>query len=145
MIYIGCDHGGFRLKGVLMDYLKSKEIEFEDCGTFSEDSVDYPDIAKTVCDNVVKNNALGILVCGTGVGMSIAANKIEGIRAVVTSDCFSARMSRVHNNANILCLGQRVLGDSLAQLILEEFLGAEFEGGRHERRVNKIIELDSRC
>lgn len=143
MIYIGCDHGGFKLKGTLIEYLQSEGLEFEDCGTFSETSVDYPDIAKTVCDKVVKDeNAIGVLLCGTGVGMSMAANKVKGIRAVVASDPFSVRMSKVHNNANVLCMGQRVLGENLALLLLEEFLKAEFEGGRHQRRVDLICSLE---
>lgn len=138
MIYIGSDHGGFRLKGVLIEHLKSRDIEYTDCGTFSEKSVDYPDIAKDVCQKVIESGAAGILVCGTGVGMSIAANKVKGIRAVVASDTLSVKMSRRHNDANVLCLGQRVLGNDLAVLLLDEFIDGEFEGERHRRRVELI-------
>lgn len=142
MIYIGCDHGGFELKNVIIDFLKEKSVEVCDCGTYTSDSVDYPNIAKNVCEKVVGSPDKGILVCGTGVGMSIAANKIKGIRAVVASDAFSVRMSRAHNNANVLCLGQRVLGNSLALMLVDEFLKSEFEGGRHEHRVELITRLE---
>lgn len=143
MIYIGSDHGGFRLKEILTEYLKNKGVDIKDCGTFDETSVDYPNIAKEVCERVAAERATGILVCGTGVGMCISANKVRGIRAVVASDPFSVRMSRCHNNANVLCLGQRVLGNSLAMLLVDEFLAGEFEGGRHERRVNLISDMES--
>lgn len=142
MIYLGSDHGGFKLKETITAHLKEKGIDFEDCGVFNEESVDYPDIAKSVCEKVAAENAKGILVCGTGIGMSIAANKLKGIRAAAVSDAFSTKMCVAHNNANVLCLGQRVLGNGKALLLVDEFLNTSFEGGRHERRVNKITSLE---
>ena len=145
MIAIGCDHGGLNLKKAIIKYLEELSVPCKDLGTYTEDSCDYPDIAKTVADSILKGECdKGILVCGTGIGMSIAANKIKGIRAAVCGDTFSAKMTRVHNNANILCLGARVIGEELAVEILNAFLSAEFEsGGRHERRVNKIIDAEN--
>src|SRR5574344_279716 len=138
-IAIGSDHGGFRLKKKFIEYLTSKEYELKDYGTDTEDSCDYPDIAKPVAHAVAqKEYDIGILICGTGVGISITANKQKGIRAVVCSDTFSAKMSKEHNNSNILCLGQRVVGEGLAIEILETWLNAEFQGGRHIKRVEKI-------
>ena len=142
MIYIGSDHGGFELKNVIVENLKEKGFEVCDCGTFTKDSVDYPNVAKDVCEKVAGSDEKGILVCGTGVGMSMAANKVNGIRAVVASDAFSVRMSRVHNNANVLCLGQRVLGNALALMLVDEFLKSEFEGGRHKRRIELITAME---
>lgn len=142
MIFIGCDHGGFGLKNEIINHLNNKGEEVLDCGTFSTNSVDYPGIAKEVCDKVVETNATGILICGTGVGMSIVANKIKGIRAVVATDSFSVCMSRRHNNANVLCLGQRVLGNGLALALVDEFLSNSFEGGRHGRRVDMISDFE---
>lgn len=145
MIAIGSDHGGFALKQILLDYLKELNYEFVDMGTYDENSVDYPDIAEKVCDLVVKGEASeGILVCGTGIGMNICANKIKGIRAAQCGDTFSAKMTRRHNNSNVLTLGGRVVGSELAKEIVREFLTNEFEGDRHERRVNKIIALENK-
>ena len=142
-IAIGCDHAGFGLKLPVIAYLEKEEYNILDMGTFSEDSVDYPDFAVKVAHAVRdKQCDLGILVCGTGLGMAIAANKIKGIRAVTCSDTFSARCSREHNDANILCIGARVVGEGLAMDIVKTWLEAEFEGGRHLRRVNKIIKLE---
>jgi ribose 5-phosphate isomerase B len=142
-IAIGSDHGGIHLKKEIIAYLESKDITVVDCGAFVEESVDYPDYASPVGDKVVQKEAdLGILVCGTGIGMSIAANKIRGIRAAVVSDEFSARMSREHNNANILCLGERVVGRGLALSIVDSWLQASFQGSRHERRIEKIAKLE---
>lgn len=143
MIYIGSDHGGFDLKKVIINHLESLGEDCCDMGTFSKDSVDYPNIAKEVCSKVAAGDNIGILLCGTGVGMSIAANKVSGIRAVCATDPLSVRMSKRHNNANVLCLGQRVIGNDLAVLLLDEFLNNQFEGGRHERRVNLISELEN--
>jgi len=143
-IIIGSDHGGYNLKNAIVKYLSSKEISFEDVGCFSTDSVNYPIIAKEVCTKVVNNDdSLGILVCGTGIGMSIYANKIKGIRAAHCTDTFSARLTRQHNNSNILCLGERITGIGLAIDIVEEWLNASFEGGRHQVRVDMINELDN--
>jgi len=140
-IAIGSDHGGFRLKGKIIEYLRGQNIQFEDFGAFDEESCDYPDIAKEIAQEVVlKKFDKGILICGTGIGVSIAANKVKGIRAAVCSDTFSAKMSRAHNDANILCLGQRVIGEGLALEIVEAWLKSEFEGGRHKIRVEKTEE-----
>lgn len=139
MIAIGCDHGGFELKGHIMEHLKEKGIEFKDYGTYSEESVDYPDCAKPVCEAVQNGTAeRGILICGTGIGISIAANKYKGIRAALCSDVYSAKMSKQHNNANIICLGGRVTGRELAFMIVDTWLETKFEGGRHENRIAKI-------
>ncbi|WP_055071486.1 ribose 5-phosphate isomerase B [Clostridium massiliamazoniense] len=142
---IGCDHGGFILKEEVLKHLQEKGIEFEDFGTYSLESCDYPDIAEKVANAIVSKTCdLGILICGTGIGISIAANKIPGIRAALCSDTFSAHACREHNNANILALGERVTGKGLALDIVDTFLNAKFEGGRHERRVNKIAELENK-
>lgn len=144
MIAIGCDHGGFELKQVIIDYFKAQNIDFEDFGCFNTASVDYPDIAKPVCESVTSGKCeRGILVCGTGIGMSIAANKIKGIRAAMCSDVYSAQMTTRHNNSNILTLGGRVVGPDLAVLIVKTWLEAEFEGGRHQNRIDKISALEA--
>lgn len=142
---IGCDHGGFILKGEVINHLKEKGIEFEDFGTYSAESCDYPDIAEKVTDAIVSKTCdLGIIICGTGIGISIAANKVPGIRAALCSDTFSAHACREHNNANILALGERVIGKGLALDIVDTFLKTEFEGGRHEKRINKITEIENK-
>ena len=142
MISIGCDHGGFQLKNVIIEYLEAEGYEFKDCGCFDENSVDYPDIAKLVCEDIQSGNAkCGILVCGTGLGMNMCANKYTGIRAAQCSDTFSAKMTRQHNNANVLTLGGRVIGPELAKEIVHEFLTNDFLGGRHEVRVNKMMNI----
>lgn len=144
-IVIGSDHGGYFLKEHIKRYLQEKEYHIEDFGTHTSESVDYPDIAVKVADAVVEGEYdRGILLCGTGLGISIAANKVKGIRAAVVSECFSARMSRLHNDANILALGGRVVGPDLATEILDVWLKTPFEGGRHERRVNKISEIEKK-
>lgn len=145
MIYVGSDHGGFELKEHVAEYLKEKGIEFEDCGTYSSDSCDYPDIAENVANKVVADKgSYGILVCGTGIGISIAANKVKGIRAACCSDTFSARYTRKHNDANILCFGGRVIGPGMAEELIDAFLGSDFEGGRHAKRVAKITEIENK-
>ncbi|MDU5922967.1 MAG: ribose 5-phosphate isomerase B [Finegoldia magna] len=142
-IAIAADHGGFELKDSMVEYIKSLGNEVVDLGTNSADSVDYPDYAKKVCEEIQKGNSdLGILICGTGIGMSLAANKFEGIRAACVSDVYSAKMSRNHNNANVLCFGARVIGDEVAKLIIKTFLENEFEAGRHQRRVDKIMAFE---
>lgn len=144
-IAIGSDHAGFRLKNEIIKHIEEKGIEFKDYGTYYEDSCDYPDFAEKVASKVAsKEFQFGILVCGTGVGIGIAANKVKGIRAVTCSDTFSAHASRQHNDANILCLGQRVIGIGLAFDIVDAFLSAEFEGGRHTLRINKITEIENK-
>ena len=144
MIAIGADHGGFDLKEQVKKHLEERNIEYKDFGTFSGEAVDYPVIAQTVGQAVAKGEAdCGILVCGTGIGMSIAANKVKGIRAACCSDTFSARFTKMHNNTNILCFGGRVIGAGLALDIVDAYLDAEFEGGRHEKRVNMIMDIEN--
>lgn len=136
-IAIGADHGGFQLKAKLAQFLTDQGYEVKDFGTFTSESVDYPIIAKEVSAAILNNDvSKGILVCGTGIGMSISANKIKGIRAVVCSDTCSAHYSREHNDANILCFGERIVGEELAKDICTVWLNAKFEGGRHQRRVD---------
>ena len=144
MIAIGCDHGGLNVKNALCEHLKDRGLEVCDFGTFDTASVDYPDIAKKVCTAVQKGEAgKGILVCGTGIGMSIAANKHKGIRAAVCSEHFSTRYTRLHNDSNVLCLGERVIGAGLACELADLFIDTAFEGGRHMTRVNKITEIEN--
>lgn len=143
-IAIASDHGGIELKSVLISHMKERNMDVIDCGTHSKESCDYPDYAEKACRKVQSREAdLAVLVCGTGLGMSIAANKMRGIRAAVCGEDFSAHYARAHNNANVLCLGARVTGPGLAVLILDTFLDSSFEGGRHERRVNKIMALEA--
>jgi ribose 5-phosphate isomerase B len=138
-VAVGADHAGFELKGALVTELAKLGFEIQDLGTDSLESCDYPDYAHAVSEAVEEGRAdLGILVCGTGVGMSISANRHPGVRAVVCSEPFSARMSRRHNDANVLCLGARVVGLGTALDIVDAFLRTPFEGGRHTRRVSKI-------
>lgn len=138
-IAIGCDHGGFRLKYSVIEYLKARNIEFKDLGIYEKEASDYPDVAKAVAAEVASGKYnRGILICGTGLGMSIVANKIKGIRAVLCGDTYSARVSRAHNNANILCLGERVIGEHLALDVVDMWIKTGFEGGRHKRRVDMI-------
>lgn len=143
MIVIASDHGGFALKQELMAHLREKGVEFEDIGTYDEQSCDYPDYAAKAARGVADGTwERGILVCGTGIGVSLAANKIRGIRCALLSDCFSAEMCRAHNNANMMALGGRVVGPELAKRIVDIFLATEFLGGRHARRVEKLMELE---
>lgn len=135
-IFIGSDHGGYELKSTIIKFLKENNYSFEDVGTFSKDSCDYPPIAKEVAQKVAANSARGILVCGTGIGMSIAANKFKGIRAALCADTFSARLTREHNDSNILCLGERTIGSGLALDIVKTWLETEFSN--HERHINRI-------
>ena len=138
-IAIGCDHGGYNLKNKVIDYLKARGIEYKDYGIYTLESSDYPEVAKTVAKEVsAQNFDRGILICGTGLGMSIAANKVKGIRAVTIGDTYSARVSRAHNNANVLCIGERVIGEHLALDIVDMWLKTGFEGGRHKRRLDMI-------
>lgn len=142
-IVIGCDHGGFELKGVLSAHLKEKGLEVIDVGCFDTASVDYPDIAQKACQEVTNGNCeWGILVCGTGIGISIAANKIKGIRCALVSNEYSAEMTKRHNNANMLAFGGRVTGPDLAKNIVDAYMKAEFEGGRHQNRIDKIVALE---
>ena len=143
-ITIGSDHGAVELKEEVKKVLaECKDIEVRDVGTFTTDSVDYPDIAEKVCADVTSDAAdRGIVLCGTGIGISIAANKIKGIRAALCQDVYSARMSREHNNANVLAMGGRVTGFGPAGEIVRVWVQTEFLGGRHERRVNKVMALE---
>lgn len=144
MLAIGCDHGGYALKCEVMKHLTERGIEFKDLGCDGE-TVDYPDIAEKVCEAVADKSAeRGILICGTGIGMSMAANRIKGIRAALCGDCYSARLTRLHNDANVLCMGARVIGAGLALQIVDEFLDTGFEGGRHAKRVEKIMKLEGK-
>lgn len=142
-IAIGCDHVGYGLKLHIIGYLKDKGYEMMDFGTDSEESTDYPIYGVRVARAVKDGRAdLGILICGTGVGISLAANKIDGIRAVVCSEPYSAKMSRQHNNANIVAFGARVIGSATAEMIVDEFLNAEYEGGRHAKRVEMLSAIE---
>ena len=142
ILAIGCDHGGYELKEAIKSYLTANNIEFIDFGCDGE-SVNYPDYADKVCRAIQSGKCYrGILVCGTGIGMSMAANKHKGIRAACCSDTFSARMTRAHNDANVLCLGGRVVGFGLAIDMVELFLKTEFEGGRHQIRVDMLTALE---
>ena len=142
-IAIGADHAGFQVKESIKRYLESAGHTVDDVGTASEESVDYPDFAAEAAGRVASGqDDLGILVCGTGIGMTIAANKVAGIRAALAQDPATARLAREHNNANVLAIAGRVLSGEKAVEIVREFLAAEFAGGRHERRVNKISLLD---
>ncbi len=138
-VAVASDHGGFVLKEEIISLLRERGKEYEDFGTFTEDPVDYPDIALLVAEAVIKGGYdWGVLCCGTGIGVSIAANKVPGIRAAQCHDTFSARAAREHNDANILTLGQRVIGSGLAREIVKTWMESEFQGGRHTRRVDKI-------
>lgn len=143
-IAIGCDHGGFALKNAVIDKIKTYN-EVKDFGCYSEESVDYTDYAQAVAEAVASGEFdKGILVCGTGIGMSIAANKVKGIRAACCSEAFSAEMTRRHNDSNILCLGGRIVSVEKGVELAELFLSTEFDGGRHERRIGKITELEKK-
>lgn len=145
MIAIGSDHGGFELKQAVMKHLEEKGLEYKDFGTFTSDSCDYPIYGEAVANAVVSGECeKGIVICGTGIGISIAANKVKGARAALCGDCFSAEFTRRHNDANILAMGARVLGEGLALKIVDTFFGTDFEGGRHARRVEMIAGIEER-
>ena len=145
MIAIGSDHGGYELKEHIKKHLDERNLEYKDFGCYDENSVDYPDIAEKVCNTInAKEADKGILVCGTGIGISIAANKIDGIRAAHCHDVYSAEMTKRHNNANVICMGGRVIGRELAFKIIDAWLDAEFEGGRHQKRIDKIHALENK-
>lgn len=138
-IAIGCDHRGWELKQAIMAFLREMGQEYKDFGSYHPAPVDYPDLAQVVAEAVSRGESeRGILVCSTGIGMSIAANKVRGVRAAVSQDIFSARRARQHNDANVLCLGASIVGQDLAKEIVQTFLSTEFEGGRHSRRLEKI-------
>ncbi len=144
IIAIGSDHGGFNLKEEIKKMFAEQNIEFRDFGTHSAEAIDYPEIAEKVSQAVVNQECTrGIIICGTGIGVSIAANKIKGIRAALCHDVFSAQMSREHNDANVLTMGERVIGPGVACMIVSTWLNTEFAGGRHGRRVDKISQLEA--
>ena len=142
-VIIGCDHAGYNLKLQVLEHLKEKGVEFVDVGTNSPESCHYPEIAHAVCTKVQAGEApVGILICGTGIGMYMAANKHLGIRAACCSDTFSARLTREHNDANVLCFGERVIGAGLAMDLVDAFLDAEFMGGKHATRVDMFMAFE---
>lgn len=142
-IAIGSDHAGFALKELVVKHLEERGLEVEDLGTHSTDSVNYPDYGRAVGKAVVEGKAdLGIAICGTGVGISISANKVRGVRCACVSETYSAKRARQHNNANVLAFGARVIGSDVAMDIVDAFLDAKFEGGRHEKRVCMITEIE---
>ena len=144
MIYLGCDHGGYEMKLALIEYLKNNGFGYEDMGCSGE-PVDYPDIAEKVCAKVLESpDNKGVLVCGTGIGISIAANKINGIRAAIGYDWYSAKYTRLHNNANVICFGGRTMGTGSVTEALDVFLHTDFQGGRHAVRVDKITALEEK-
>lgn len=141
-IVIGSDHGGFEYKEILIQYLKNKGIEVIDVGCYDKNSVDYPDIAKEVGALVVLEKIKGIVICGTGIGISIAANKCHGVRAALCNDVYSAKMAREHNDSNVLAIGQRVIGEGVLIDIVEKWLETDFAGERHQNRVDKIMKME---
>lgn len=144
-IALGADHGGFELKNIIKEHLLTQGHEVMDEGTDSDQSVDYPDYGFKVGKAIIEQKSdLGIIICGTGIGISIAANKVKGIRAALCLNCYMARMAREHNNANILALGARVIGQGLALDIVDAFLEASFSGWRHQRRIDLISEFEEK-
>lgn len=146
MIFIGSDHAGYDLKKIVIKHLEEKGIEYSNYGSLDGLPVDYPDVAKEVCTEYLEkgtNEDKIILICGTGIGISITANKIKGIRAALCTDTYTAKYTRLHNDANALCMGGRVIGSGVAEEIVDMFLSTEFEGGRHQRRVDKIMAIEA--
>ncbi|MBQ3162737.1 MAG: ribose 5-phosphate isomerase B [Oscillospiraceae bacterium] len=145
MIAIGSDHGGYELKGEVIAWLKENNYEYMEFGCMDGSSIDYPNVAEEVCAKVLDGTAeYAILICGTGIGISMAANKINGIRAALCTDTYMAKYTRLHNNANALCMGGRVLGAGAALEIVDTFLHTGFEGGRHQRRVDLITDIENK-
>lgn len=142
-IYIGSDHAGYDRKTEIIEFLKAKQIEVVDCGTYSKESVDYPDYAKEVCLGCLNDSTYGILVCYTGIGMSITANKFKGIRASLVGSVEDAILTKEHNDSNVLCLSAKNTSKELTLEIVDAYLNASFTHGRHERRVNKILEIEN--
>ncbi len=146
-LYIASDHAGYEFKTKIIEFMSEKFNDYNifDCGTYSEDAVHYPEYAEKVCVNVLSNDSsLGILICGTGIGMSICANKISGIRAALCNDTLSSKLSREHNDANVLVLGAKIIGFALGMDIITNFLNSKFEGGRHNERLNLITDIENR-
>lgn len=145
MIAIGSDHGGYELKGEVIAWLKENNYEYMEFGCMDGNSIDYPNVAEEVCAKVLDGTAeYAILICGTGIGISMAANKINGIRAALCTDTYMAKYTRLHNNANTLCMGGRVLGAGAALEIVDTFLHTGFEGGRHQRRVDLLTDIENK-
>ncbi len=145
MIALGSDHAGFPLKEAIKKYLDGEGVEYIDCGAYDTQSCDYPLQAEKTCLKVLNGECeKAVLCCGTGIGISMAANKVKGIRAACCSDYFSAKYTRMHNDANVLCLGARVIGEGAALELVNVFLNTEFEGGRHQRRIDQITELENK-
>ncbi len=143
-VFIGCDHAALDMKAAIVEYVKELGFDVSDEGTYTTDSVNYPDYAKKVALAVKANEgSLGILICGTGIGMSLAANKVKGIRAAAVSEVYSAALTRQHNDSNIVCIGARVIGIETAKMIVKAFLTTEFEGGRHKTRVDMITAIEN--
>lgn len=144
-IAIGCDHAALEMKAEFIKILDGMGFETVDCGTYTSESCDYPDIAEKVCLRITSGECeKGILICGTGIGMSIAANKIKGIRAALINDSFGAKYTRLHNDANVACFGARTTGIGLATELLQIFITTEYEGGRHQKRIDKITALENK-
>jgi len=137
-VFIATDHAGFAIKDYVKEIIVGLGHQVTDLGPYNDDRVDYPDFAHKCAHSVVSQDSLGILICGTGIGISIAANKVQGVRAALCHDTYTARLTREHNNANILCFGERVVGKGVIEDMIKVFLSTEFEGGRHQDRVNKI-------
>ncbi len=145
MIALGSDHAGFPLKEAIKKYLDGEGVEYIDCGAYDTQSCDYPLQAEKTCLKILNGECeKAVLCCGTGIGISMAANKVKGIRAACCSDYFSAKYTRMHNDANVLCLGARVIGEGAALELVNVFLNTEFEGGRHQRRIDQITELENK-
>ncbi len=145
MIAIGSDHGGYELKGEVIAWLKENNYEYMEFGCMDGNSIDYPNVAEEVCEKVLDGTAeYAILICGTGIGISMAANKINGIRAALCTDTYMAKYTRLHNNANALCMGGRVLGAGAALEIVDTFLHTGFEGGRHQRRIDLLSDIENK-
>ena len=143
-LVIGCDHAAPELKAIVRDHLIERGFEVIDVGTHTTDSCNYPDYAHALCKKIQSGECeLGILICGTGIGMSMAANKHKGIRAACCSDTFSARLTRLHNDANVLCFGARVVGYGLALDLVDAFVDAEFEGGKHQKRIDLFVDIEN--
>jgi ribose 5-phosphate isomerase B len=144
-IAIASDHAGFELKEAIIKHLEKKEVNFKDFGTYNRESVDYPDFAIPAAEAVARGEfTYGIIICGSGQGMTMVSNKIKGIRAALCNDLYSSRMSRLHNDANVLTMGGRIIGEDLALEIVDTWLSTEFEGGRHQRRVDKIMSAEKK-
>ena len=144
-IAVACDHGGLELKKVLLQYVKEHGYEYQDFGTYTSDSCDYPDFALPAAEAVACGKCdRGIVICSTGIGISIAANKVKGIRCAHCHDTYSAKYTRLHNDANMLAFGQRVIGEGLMEEIVDVFLSTDFEGGRHQRRLDKLAAIEAK-